>query len=123
MPKQVGAADIMGEMGMNATLTAGVMGANANRELTADTVTSENKFKKLGAKQGILDTNLEVLNALRSQKLTDSWGAYQGKQAAYTSLTSGISSGVGGFLGNGGGSSIVSGLSSLAGLFTGGAKA
>ena len=120
MPQQTSAADIMGTMGMNAGLVTNVRAGNANRELTADTVTADNKFKKLGAKQGILDTNLEVLNALRSQKLTDQWGAYEGKQGAYASLTTGLAKGVGGFLGNGGGSSIVSGLSSL---FKGGAKA
>ena len=103
MPDQVSAANIMEGIGMNATMTAGVMGANANRELEADKATTDNKFKKVQGKQDILDTNLEVRNALRSQKLADSWGQFSQKQAAYSSLTSGIGSsvakGLGSYLG------------------------
>jgi hypothetical protein len=90
MPSQVSASDIMGNLGVNATMTAGVMGANANRELEADKMTSDNKFKVVSGRQGILDTNLEVRNAIRSQRLTDKWGQHSQKQAGYAALTSGI---------------------------------
>lgn len=94
MPDQVSAANIMEGIGMNANLTSGVMSGNANRELSADTATADNKFKQVQGKQDILNTNLEVRNAIRSQKLTDQWGKLQQKQASYSSLVSGIGSSV-----------------------------
>ena len=90
MPDQVNAANIMQGIGMNAGLTAGVMTGNANRELDADKATADNKFKKVQGKQDILDTALEVRNAIRSQQLTDQWGQFSQKQGTYSSLVSGI---------------------------------
>lgn len=94
MPAQVSAANIMQGIGMNASLTSGVMGDNANRQLSADTATTSNKLSVASERKGIMDTGLEVRNAIRSQRLTDKWGKLQQKQSAYSALTSGIGSSV-----------------------------
>lgn len=128
MPDQVGAGDIMKNLGFDARFSSGVMEGNANRELTADTTSKTYEWNKMQGIQDIYGTELETQNALLSQQLTDAWGKFQGQQAQQNNLMSSVA-GLGkslltpyqtGPTSSGSGNlweSILSGASKIGGLF------